>query len=168
MKITLLGYMASGKTTIGKLLNSAYNLPLYDLDKYIEQKEEATISELMQIKNGMYFRKLERKYLLEILNLPNFILATGGGTPCYYDNIEKINAKSVSFYLSETPKSLTSRLRKIKEKETRPLIANVADEDLLEFVAKHLFERRLFYDKANYTVSGEDKQKQIEEILKTL
>ena len=165
MKITLLGYMASGKSTIGKELSVAYSLPFYDLDKFIEQKENATIAELMLVKNGIYFRKIERQYLLDILSLPKFILASGGGTPCYYDNIEKINSKSVSFYLSETPKNLTKRLRKLREKESRPLITNVADDDLLEFVAKHLFERRLFYDQAHHTVTGADKLKFIKEIL---
>jgi len=165
MKITILGYMASGKSTLGKELSAVYNLPFIDLDKYIEAKENTSIAELIAVKNGMHFRKLERKYLLEILNLPKFILASGGGTPCYYDNLQEINSKSVSFYLSESPKILTSRLRKLREKESRPLIANVADEDLLEFVAKHLFERRLFYDQAEHTIIGENKLSQIEEIL---
>ncbi len=165
MKITLLGYMASGKTTLGKELSAAYNLPFYDLDRYIEMKTNATIKALLAVKNGMYFRKIERQFLLEILNLPKFILASGGGTPCYYNNLQEINSKSISFYLSETPKNLTSRLRKLTDKESRPLVANVAEKDLLEFVAKHLFERRLFYDQAHNTIAGEDKFKQIEKIL---
>ena len=94
-----------------------------------------------------------------ILEQPKFVLSCGGGTPCYYNNMEEINGKTHSFYLQETPKTLADRLQ--SEKQNRPLVASTEDKDLFEFVAKHLFERRPFYEMANHSVRGEDKIEQI-------
>lgn len=163
MKITLVGYMASGKSLVGKRLADELGLPFIDLDERIESKTGELISDLLPIKSGLYFRKLEREVLLETLEQPNYVLASGGGTPCYYNNMVEINKASTSFYLQETPKTLADRLK--DDRKNRPLIKNISDEDLFEFVAKHLFERRDFYEAARFTVRGENK---VEQILNTL
>ena len=103
-------------------------------------------------------------YYLRVLELPNFVLSCGGGTPCYYNNMEEINTHAHSFYLQETPKTLADRLQ--FEKQSRPLVKNIEDKDMFEFVAKHLFERRPFYETAQNTVRGEDKIEQILNIIK--
>lgn len=164
MKIALIGYMASGKTLVGKRLAEALNIPFIDLDQEIEKETGQKISDLLPIKNGLHFRKIEREQLLRVLELPNFVLSSGGGTPCYYNNMEEINAKATSIYLQETPKILSDRLKADKQK--RPLVKSIEDEELFEFVAKHLFERRSFYEMANYSVRGEDKIEQIVKVLK--
>jgi len=164
MKIALVGYMASGKTLVGERLAAELNIPFVDLDQEIEKDSGQTISELLPIKNGLHFRKLERQVLLRVLEMPNLVLSCGGGTPCYYNNMEEINAKATSFYLQETPKTLSERLQ--IDKQNRPLIKRVEDKELFEFVAKHLFERRAFYEMANHSVRGEEKIEQIIKIIK--
>jgi shikimate kinase len=109
---------------------------------------------------------VERETLLKVLDGDNFVLSCGGGTPCYYSNMQDINASSNSFYLQLSPKELASRL--MNEKEKRPLITNVTDEDLLEFVAKHLFERKHFYEAATFTVRAKEEESLLEEIIKQL
>ena len=164
MKIALVGYMASGKSLAGERLAADFGIPFIDLDQEIEKATGKAISELLPIKNGLHFRKIERAELLRVLALPKFVLSCGGGTPCYYNNMEEINAKTTSFYLQETPKTLADRLR--VDKQNRPLVESIEDEELFEFVAKHLFERRLFYEMANHIVRGEDKIEQITKVVK--
>ncbi len=164
MKIALVGYMASGKTLVAKRIAEEFEIPFVDLDQEIEKTTGQKISELLPVKNGLHFRKIEREALLSVLEQPNFVLSCGGGTPCYYNNMEEINAKSTSFYLQETPKTLADRLK--VGKQNRPLVKSIEEDELFEFVAKHLFERRSFYETANYSVRGEDKFEQIIKILK--
>lgn len=158
MKIVLLGYMASGKSAVGKSLSSKLFLPFIDLDQHISGKEHASITEIFKTKGEIYFRKVEHQYLKELLSSEDkFILSLGGGTPCYANNMNLIknNANTVSIYLEATVNTLTNRLKEAKSK--RPLIAGLADEKISEFVAKHLFERRGFYREANHIVDVNDK-----------
>ena len=149
LKVSLVGYMGSGKSAVGLDLATKLNIPFIDLDSWIETKMNQSISELFKTLGEIKFRKLENESLLEILqNESDFVLATGGGTPVYYNNMSMIETLSESFYLRLNPSQLTERL--INEKSTRPLIAHIKDEDLPEFIAKHLFERRNFYEKAKY------------------
>ncbi len=164
MKIALVGYMASGKTLVAKRIAEEFEIPFVDLDQEIEKTTGQKISELLPVKNGLHFRKIEREALLSVLEQPNFVLSCGGDTPCYYNNMEEINAKSTSFYLQETPKTLADRLK--VGKQNRPLVKSIEEDELFEFVAKHLFERRSYYETANYSVRGEDKLEQIIKILK--
>ncbi|MFY0604366.1 MAG: shikimate kinase [Flavobacteriaceae bacterium] len=158
MKIVLLGYMASGKTTIGKVLSEKLFLPLIDLDKYIAEKEKLSISDIFKNKGEIYFRKIEHQYLKELLSLKDkFILSLGGGTPCYAGNMDLIsqNEDVISIYLDANIPTIVERLKKGKKR--RPLVASLSDEKLTEFVAKHLFERRNFYNLANHRVSVTNK-----------
>ena len=156
MKIILLGYMGSGKTTIGKILAERRKLPFIDLDHYIEEKEQMPISEIFNQKGEIYFRKKESDYLKELLESDkNFVLSLGGGTPCYGNNMLLISKSSENvFYLRCTPQSLTKRL--LPEKKSRPLISKLKDEDLEEFIRKHLFERNPYYTKAKHTIIIDD------------
>ncbi len=145
--------MGSGKSTIGRLLASDLNLTFIDLDRYIEEKEHTKISTLFKQRGEIYFRKKEHEYLNHLLfENENFVLATGGGTPCYGDNMASItNMSDASFYLNLSVNGLVNRL--IKEKAERPLIKNIPDADLPEFIGKHLFERNFFYTKAHYKIN---------------
>ena len=163
MKIVLLGYMASGKSTIGREISKKLDMKFIDLDDYISKREKRSISEIFKVEGEIYFRKIESSYLGEILNSKDsFILSLGGGTPCYSNNMEVIlNSEASSIYVKVDIKTLASRLT--TEKNKRPLVADLEDDKLLEFVAKHLFERRFFYEQASITVHTEDKS--IEEII---
>jgi shikimate kinase len=166
MKIVLLGYMASGKSSVGKLLSKKLSMKFLDLDDYIINKEGMSIAEIFEKKGEVYFRVIENKYLKEVLNTKDqFILALGGGTPCYANNMEEINkGDTVSIYLQGKTKTMIDRL--IKKKSKRPLIASLADDKIPEFVAKHLFERRLYYELAKVTVEIDAKSKK--EVAKEL
>ena len=156
MIISLIGYMGSGKSHISKVLCQKMGLKLIDLDKEIFLKNNMSIPEIFEKRGEIYFRKEERALLEEILNTEkNCILSLGGGTPAYYNNMELITQKSESVYLRTSVRTLTERL--LKQKQKRPLIAKIPDEDLPEFIAKHLFERQVFYGQAKYTVSTDSK-----------
>ncbi|MGE4513019.1 MAG: shikimate kinase [Chryseobacterium sp.] len=157
MIISLVGYMGSGKSHISKILSEKLNFKLIDLDKEISKRNKLTIPEIFAKRGEIFFRKLEREALEEILATEeNVILSLGGGTPAYYNNMEIINANSKSIFLRASIATLSERLTKQKEK--RPLIANISDEDLPEFIAKHLFERNIFYGKAQFSVNTDNRQ----------
>lgn len=148
--------MGSGKSHISKILSDKLNFKLIDLDKEISKRNKMTIPEIFDKKGEIYFRKLERETLEEILaSEKNTILSLGGGTPVYYNNMEIINHNSKSVFLRASVATLAERLSKQKEK--RPLIANITDENLAEFIAKHLFERNDFYNKAQISIITDNK-----------
>lgn len=169
MIIVLIGYMASGKSTIGKILSSKLNYRFVDLDDFIESNENLNISEIFQTKGEIYFRKLESNYLNLLINdYDDIVLSLGGGTPCYANNINTIinSEKTTSIYLKASITTITKRLK--NEKAKRPLVAHLkTEEDLIEFIGKHLFERSTYYNQANYSISIDDKTKEdiIEEII---
>ncbi|WP_394746682.1 shikimate kinase [Spongiimicrobium salis] len=152
MKIVLVGYMGSGKTTIGKLLAEALNVKFIDLDHYIEKQLGASIAELFQKKGEIFFRKKEHEYLNRVLqDEEDVVLATGGGTPCYAGNMDTaLKFADHVIYLKLTIGELAARLS--LEKATRPLIASISEEDMPEFIGKHIFERSPFYSKATHTI----------------
>ena len=152
MKIVLLGYMASGKSTVGRLLARQLGISFVDLDEYIEQHQKKSIKDIFSEKGEIFFRKLEHQMLKEVLDSHTaVVLSTGGGTPCYANNMETILQQSdLSIYLNHSIPVLVERIT--KEKEHRPLVKNIPDNDLPEFVGKHLFERRPFYMQAEHRV----------------
>ncbi|OAD42566.1 shikimate kinase [Polaribacter atrinae] len=159
MKIVLLGYMASGKSSIGKRLSKKLSMKFLDLDDYIIEKEKMSISKIFETKGEVYFRLIENKYLKEILEKDKgFILALGGGTPCYANNMDVIKtANANSIYLQGSTATMIERL--IRKKSKRPLIASLGDDQIPEFVAKHLFERRPYYEQAKTIVKIDNKSK---------
>ncbi|MGJ8745792.1 shikimate kinase [Polaribacter sp.] len=158
MKIVLIGYMASGKSTIGKQLAKKLYLPFIDLDAYIVEKEKMEISTIFKEKGEIYFRLIEHKYLKEIVaSETKFVLSLGGGTPCYADNMKFLNETDViSIYLKASIGLIVERLK--KEKSKRPLVANLNDEEMAEFIAKHLFERSYFYAQATHSIAIDTKK----------
>lgn len=158
MKVVLLGYMGSGKSTVGKVLSSRLGISFIDLDSYIEKKEEKSISKIFEDEGEIYFRKKEHEYLKVLLKSEeDFVLSLGGGTPCYTGNMDSILKYKLvkSIYLNTNIKTLLKRLR--NGKKNRPLISELSDDKLNEFIAKHLFERRFFYEQANFNIKVDDK-----------
>ncbi|WP_027380013.1 shikimate kinase [Chryseobacterium daeguense] len=169
MIISLVGYMGSGKSHISKILSEKLNFKLIDLDKEISKRNKLTIPEIFEKRGEIYFRKLEREALEEILATEeNVVLSLGGGTPVYYNNMEIINHNSRSVFLRASVGTLSERL--LKQKEKRPLIANISDEELPEFIAKHLFERNQFYNKAELNVNTDNREPEniVSEIIEKL
>lgn len=157
MKIVLVGYMGSGKTTIGKLLAKELEISFLDLDEVIQNGVGDSIPNIFNAKGEIFFRKKENEYLNAVLsNKNNFILSTGGGTPCYSGNMKTmLDLADHVFYLKISIPGLVKRL--IKEKDHRPLIKNIDEGDLPEFIGKHLFERNNFYLKATHIVECDNK-----------
>jgi shikimate kinase len=158
MKIVLIGYMGSGKSSIGKQLANLLNLQFKDLDQEIELVEKQSIEEIFSNKGEIYFRKKEIEVLKSVLNEnSSTILATGGGTPCFGNTMEYLNAdkKSITIYLKATIDSLVNRL--YEERKKRPLIAHIkSKEELKDFISKHLFERSYYYNLASIKVDTDN------------
>ena len=153
MIIVLLGYMGSGKSTVGQLLAQNSKTNFLDLDEYIEQNQQATIAEIFKSKGEIVFRKLESEAVKDLINQSdNLVLALGGGTPCYGDTMSFLlqHPNVITVALNISIKNLSERL--VKEKAKRPLIASIKDEDIPEFIAKHLFERSFFYNQAEIRI----------------
>lgn len=156
MKIVLLGYMASGKSAVGKILARNLNMQFVDLDSYIEGKEGLSILEIFENHGEIYFRIKEAKYLLELLNLEKkCIISLGGGTPCYGNSMNLIIEKSISIYLNASINTIFERLS--GETTQRPLVATIGKENLKEYIGKHLFERNVFYQQAKHVIAVNDK-----------
>lgn len=150
-KIVLLGYMGSGKTTVGKSLAEHLELPFIDLDDYIEQEAGMSIPEIFRDKGEIRFRKLESSALRSLIGKQSgFVLALGGGTPCYAGNLEVIESDetAISVYLKCSLANLVDRLW--PERGHRPLISHLEDRsELDDFIRKHLFERTYYYNRAD-------------------
>ncbi|PCJ96948.1 MAG: shikimate kinase [Flavobacteriaceae bacterium] len=170
MRIVLIGYMGSGKSTVGTLLSKELGYDFLDLDAYIEEAMGTTISNMFVEKGEIFFRKKEHFFLKKIFEEKNdFILSTGGGTPCYSGNMETMVAETKEvFYLKVSIAGLVDRL--YKEKDDRPLIKDLSPSELPEFIGKHLFERNHFYAQAHHTIICDAKSPQeiVEEIKKKL
>lgn len=156
--LILIGYMGCGKSALGKSIAANKSLPFIDLDDYIESQENTTISKIFEKEGELYFRKKERLHLENLLSKKiQAVISLGGGTPCYFDNIDYIIQKEnfLSLYLKTSPKVLAARL--FEEKNHRPMIAHLDSlEALEEFIAKHLFERTPFYLKAEQQLTTDN------------
>jgi len=152
MTICLLGFMGSGKSTVGKRLAKRLNFSFYDLDAEIEKAEKQTIVEIFAQKGENYFRKIERKLLLKFLDKPDIVLSLGGGTPCFFDNMLKIREKAYSIYLNLPVETLAQRLENAKQ--TRPLAAGKTPENLRFFIADLLHRREGFYLQADVKINA--------------
>lgn len=150
--------MGSGKSSIAKLISKKLDLINVDLDNYIEKKENKSIRNIFKISGELYFRRIENKYLKDLLNSDNNkIISLGGGTPCYSDNIELIiESKCIIFYLRANVDTLADRL--FNERDKRPLISRIkSKKDLKTFISKHLFERNQYYLKSNFIIDVDKK-----------
>ena len=163
MHLFLVGFMGAGKTHVGKALADVTTWPFLDMDAFIEYGEGKSISELFQVHGANGFREIERSYLKRIDEIPTTIIATGGGTPCFFNNMELINQTGHSIYLECSVEVLAKRLE--GGKAHRPLIANLDARELRKFIGQKLEERMPFYRKAKITVKADGR---IEEIVETI
>ncbi len=169
--IFLLGYMGCGKSTIGKSLAQKLNIPFIDLDQVIENQENESIKAIFGKRGELYFRKLERQVLQDLIAQESpAVISLGGGTPCYFENMNDLaQSKHYSVYLKASIPTLAGRLK--DEKALRPMIAHLTDDAALtEFIGKHLFERNAFYQKAKllYAIDGFTVEEIVTDLLATL
>ena len=148
--IILVGYMCAGKTTVGKALAKKMGRTFYDLDWYIEERFHSKVPKIFAEQGEERFRDLERRMLHEAAEFENIVLSCGGGTPCFFDNMEYMNQVAETYYLKATPETICSHL-KISKGE-RPLLKGKSPEELYEFVSLQLQERSQFYEKAQHII----------------
>jgi len=154
MKIFLIGFMGSGKSYWGRKLSEKLNLPFFDLDEQVVSHEGKSISEIFTVHGEEYFR-LQEKNTLHLLteSHDSFIMATGGGTPCYFNNIEYMHLSGTTVWINTSQDELFKRL--ILEKEKRPLISELTDEQLQGFISKKYSDRRIYYEQADMIIDDE-------------
>jgi len=168
----LIGYMGSGKTTLGKQLAKKLNLQFVDMDLFIENRYHKSISEIFKEKGEDGFREIERRTLQEIAGFENVIISTGGGLPCFFDNMDLMNKSGITIYLKVSVDELTDRLKKAKTK--RPLISNKTFDELKEYVKSNLTQREAFYNNATCIFDCENLfeyenfNKKIEQLIKNI
>lgn len=154
LRIFLIGFMGCGKTYWGRQLAQKLELPFFDLDYQIEEKEERPISAIFETEGEEHFRQLEKEALHLITESHGaFVMATGGGTPCFYNNIEYMKKSGVVVWINCSVEDLHSRL--MGEKEHRPLIKNLTDDQLKAYITKKGADRNIFYRQATTTINGE-------------
>ena len=154
MKIFLLGMMGTGKSFWTKKLSQKLKTGGYDLDFLIESHEERTIAEIFAEDGEEYFRKTEAKILRWFGEKKIFVLAVGGGTPCFHENMQWMNKQGITIWIDEPIETLVERLK--PEKDHRPLIKDLSDEELGSFLTKKLAERTTFYQQAKYHLQSKD------------
>ena len=146
MKIFLLGFMGSGKSHVGKQLAERIGVDFIDLDHWIEEQEGESIAHIFKTKGEIAFRERERDALHEMAAKENMVIACGGGTPCFFDNMEWMNQQGITIYL-ETPVEILAQ-RLIPQQAQRPLLQNLNEPELQHFITLKLAERKPFYEQA--------------------
>jgi shikimate kinase len=150
MKVFLIGFMGSGKTTAAKELSIISGLSFYDMDQMLEVRYDKSIAAIFAENGETFFRKAERELLIELAEKTDCIIATGGGTPCYYDHMELINRNGISVYLQCSVEELFGWLK--YHKAERPLLRDKSDEELKLFILEELNQREPFYLQAKLKV----------------
>ena len=161
-RIFLIGYMGSGKTSMGVKLAENLGLTFVDMDHYIEQKYHKTISQIFEESGQDAFRKIEHNCLHEVAEFEDCVIATGGGAPCFFDNMEFMNHRGLTVFLNLSTEQLAQRLENSRAGK-RPLIANKKGDELRQFISEGLSNRISYYLKSKVSVSGTD-----DEILKNI
>ena len=154
MRIFLIGYMGCGKSTLGRRLSKHTGLQFIDMDHYIEERNCKTIPQIFAEEGEAEFRKKERKALEELAEFTDIIIATGGGAPCFFDNIDLMNRTGKTIFLNIDPAILADRL--MKSKTERPLIKGKSREELVAFIDETLRKRNEFYEQAHYQITQPD------------
>lgn len=144
--------MGSGKSTFGKKLSKELRLQFIDLDKVIEEKAQCSVSDIFKYLGEDTFRKMESDALKSYEHLDGFVMATGGGTPCYFDNMEYINSQGKSIYIELDTKSIFNRLSKAKN--IRPTIKGKKEDELMDFIESTFEKRKDIYKQAHLKVNG--------------
>ena len=149
-RIILIGYMGSGKTTVGRALAKELGLQFYDLDWYIESRRRKTIPQLFAERGEEGFREIEHNMLHEVAEFEDIVLSCGGGTPCFYDNIDYMNSLGEVIWLKADPEVLYKHL--LMGKTERPLLKGKSPEELITFIREQLEKREPFYSKARHVL----------------
>lgn len=150
IRIILIGYMGAGKTTVGKELAKALGISFYDLDWYIETRRRKTVKQIFDERGEEGFRQIEHNMLHEVAEFENVIISCGGGTPCFFDNMDYLNQQAETVYLKASPEVLYGHLK--MGKGVRPLLLNKTPEEVQTFIREQLAYREQFYKKAKHTI----------------
>lgn len=150
--VFLIGFMGSGKSTIGKKIATELGYSFIDLDKEVEHHAQCSISDIFKYLGESTFREMESKCLKSMEGIGAYVMATGGGTPCYFDNMNYIKQQGISVYISMDEKSIFSRLQHAKN--VRPSIQGKSDAELAEFIHEQYAKRREIYEQADIIVNG--------------
>ncbi len=152
MRIYLVGYMGSGKSTLGRELASRLGLSFIDMDQFIEKTYCKTVPELFSDEGEMKFREKEQHCLHALAERNNVVIATGGGAPCFFDNMELMNRTGCCVFLDVEPEELAARL--LRGNVVRPLIQGKNKQELIRTIEEMMAKRRPFYEKARYVIPG--------------
>jgi len=154
MRVYILGYMYSGKSTLGRKLAKRLDYEFVDTDSLFETRYQITIKDFLHRYDEAAFRKLEREVLLSTIQYHNCVISTGGGTPCFSDNMAFIKQNGVSIYLEATPNLIMSR--RVKSKKARPLLENLSHDEAQDLVTKQMKERSPYYELADLKFNADD------------
>ena len=149
-RIIIIGYMGAGKTTVGKALSKELGIPFYDLDWYIESRMRKTVAQLFAERGEENFRQIEYNMLHEVAEFEDVIISCGGGTPCFFDNIDYMNEQGETIYLKATPEVLYGHLK--MGKTVRPLLLGKTEDELLSYIGQQLSVRENYYNKAKHVL----------------
>ena len=149
-RIIIIGYMGAGKTTVGKALSKELGIPFYDLDLYIESRMRKTVAQLFAERGEENFRQIEYNMLHEVAEFEDVIISCGGGTPCFFDNIDYMNEQGETIYLKATPEVLYGHLK--MGKTVRPLLLGKTEDELLSYIGQQLSVRENYYNKAKHVL----------------
>ena len=150
IRIILVGFMGAGKTTVGKALSKELGIPFYDLDWYIETRHRKKVAQIFTEAGEEAFRKMEYNMLHEVAEFEDVIISCGGGTPCYFDNMDYLNRQGQVVYLKASPEVLYGHL--LMSKNDRPLLRGKTPDELIAYIKEQLKEREPYYNKARYTL----------------
>jgi shikimate kinase len=165
MRIFLIGFMGSGKTHWGRLLSEKLGIRFFDLDEQVTEHAGKPISEIFETEGEEIFRLMEKDVLHIITEShESFVMACGGGTPCYFNNIEYMNKSGTTVWINVPLDCLFKRL--LLEKEKRPLISALSGEQLKGFISKKFSDRRIYYEQANTTI--DDEPVQLEKLIEKI
>ncbi len=165
MKVFLIGFMASGKSTVGEELAQILGVPFIDLDTYIEEKNKKSIKVLFELYGETKFREIENQALREVAKIEgDFIIASGGGTSCFYNSVDFMNKVGTTIYLRVEVSELLARL--IESKKDRPLLWGKSKEELNDYIIRVLDERKKYYEKAKIIIDFENLN--VEQLAQTL
>ncbi len=153
MRIYLIGYMGSGKTTVGHRLAKLMDYAFVDVDQLFEERYRLSISSFFEKYDETAFRQIEKELIEELSKESNIVISTGGGAPCFFNNLEVMKKSGVVVYLQMAVKSLVDRL--LNAKKVRPILKDLSGEESYLFIDKQLSDREIFYKKANLIVKGE-------------
>jgi shikimate kinase len=146
--------MGSGKSMIGKKLAASLNFPFIDIDNEFESQYKISIDRFFKKYSELVFRNLESKILRQTSALDDVVISTGGGTPCFYNNMEFINQNGISIYLKVSPESIQRRI--VNSTKPRPLLINIPDNQLLDRIKSLLGDREQFYNQARLTIESDN------------